>query len=804
MTPTYHFGRFELRPATRQLLVDQQPAALGARAFDLLLALIERRDQLVTKNELLELVWPGLVVEENNLQVQVSALRKLLGQDAIVTVAGRGYRFTLEPSQIEAPLPSPARVAKHNLPAPVASIVGRERELIDLRAMLTHHRLVALTGIGGIGKTRLALEFATSVADAYADGVWFVDLAPVSDPGLVVNAVASALGVREEPGRPVVETLQAFVASRTLLLLLDNCEHLLQACGHLARDLLQAGPGIAIVATSREPLHVSGEATFPLAPLAAPDAAHPLVPDALCEFAAVRLFVARATEARPDFALTPRNAAAVARICRDLDGIPLALELAAARVRTMAVEAIVAHLADRFALLKGGDPTALPRQQTLRATIDWSYDLLAPPERALLQRLAVFAGGFVLDAAEAVGAGDDVSAGDVLDLLGHLVDKSLVAFDPQTERYKLLETVRQYAAERLAASGEEAQVRDRHLGYYAALADRAGPGLAGPEHEHWHARLDAESENILRAFVHARVAPGGGPTGLAMVYGFNRWFWWNRLDLWYRVATDALAHPDAQNATTARSRALYIASSIAYITGRYADAFALAETSVAIARECGDSQALSEALYNLGIAAIAVDRPDDARAHFEEGLALARKAGDTTAIAMALGGLGELHAQQDRHALAEAAYLEALANSGDPESTLITIGNLARTAIALRAEAKAVRYLRDGMAKSGPHCSQMAAQMALANCAGIAALRGEWALAIRMSGAVEAHNARCGLLGDFVDARIHALHMAPARDALGVEVAAANFAAGRALDSDAALAEVAAWLATLPGDPATT
>ena len=800
MTPTYHFGRFELRPATRQLLVDQQPAALGARAFDLLLALIERRDQLVTKNELLELVWPGLVVEENNLQVQVSALRKLLGQDAIVTVAGRGYRFTLEPSQIEAPLPSPARVAKHNLPAPVASIVGRERELIDLRAMLTHHRLVALTGIGGIGKTRLALEFATSVADAYADGVWFVDLAPVSDPGLVVNAVASALGVREEPGRPVVETLQAFVASRTLLLLLDNCEHLLQACGHLARDLLQAGPGIAIVATSREPLHVSGEATFPLATLPAPDAAHPLVPDALCEFAAVRLFVDRATEARPDFALTPRNAAAVARICRDLDGIPLALELAAARVRTMAVEAIVAHLADRFALLKGGDPTALPRQQTLRATIDWSYDLLAPPERALLQRLAVFAGGFALDAAEAVGAGGDLAPDAVLDALGHLVDKSLVAFDAQAERYKLLETVRQYAAERLVESGEEAQVRDRHLGFYVTFAERADRGIVGPQQATWRVRLDAERENIVLAFAHARGVPSGGQAGLTMLRALHYWFGWSHIELWYRVASEALAHPDAQQETVTRCGALYAASEVTYLTGRYQEAFTLAQTSVAIARARGDAPVLAEALYRLGITGIAVDRLTDAREALVEGLALARRGGNRLLVAGMSGGLGELFSQQDEFELAEPAYLEALAcyrGDTDTQSTVVALSNLARNAIALRVEAKAVAYLRDVVRTADGQYSIQTAQAFLRNCAELATLRGEWALALRLSGAAVSHREQHGLLGDFVDARFHARGMAPAHEAMGA-FADAALATGRALSEDSALHQAEDWLMALP------
>ena len=665
MTLTYHFGRLELRPATRQLLVDQQPAALGARAFDLLLALIERRDRLVTKDELLALVWPGLVVEENNLQVQVSALRKLLGPDAIATVAGRGYRFTLEPKQVDAPPSSPARVAKHNLPAQVASFIGRERELVDLRAMLASHRLVTLVGIGGIGKTRLALQLAAGVADEYPDGVWFVDLAPISDPRLVANAVASTLGVREEPGRPLIETLRQFVADRTLLLLLDNCEHLLLACAPLARDLLQAGRTLAIVATSREPLHVPGEATFPLAPLPAPGPGGDVAPETLRAYAAVDLFVDRAIDARPDFALTRDNAAAVARICRDLDGIPLALELAAARIRSMSADAIAGHLTDRFALLKGSDRTALPRQQTLRAAIDWSYDLLAPPERALLQRLSVFAGGFALDAAEAVGASDDVSPNDVLDLLGHLVDKSLVAFDARKERYRLLETVRQYAHERLAASGGEAPARDRHLGFYVALAQRAGSEILGPGQDAWHRRLDAERENVLLAFSHAHGAPGGGAAGLTLLHGLNLWITLGDFEFWRGVTLEVLAHPGAQSEDVARSRALGHAAMIAYATGRHEEAFLLAQSSVRIARTCDDPLALGDALHILGTAAIAVGREADAREHFGEGLAVARQAGAAWLAAGLSNAMGELYSQQDQLELAEHYYLEALPLYGD-------------------------------------------------------------------------------------------------------------------------------------------
>ena len=799
MTGTHRFGRFELSPATRQLAADGQPVALGGRAFDLLLTLVERRDRLVTKNELLELVWPGLVVEENNLQVQVSALRKLLGQDAIATVPGRGYRFTLEPTQIEAPLPAPARVARHNLPAPVSSFVGRERELADLRAMLASHRLVTLVGVGGIGKTRLALQLVADVADAHADGVWFVDLGPVFDPRLVAKAVASALGVKEEVGQRIVETLQRYVADRALLLVLDNCEHLLPACAPLARDLLQASRKLVIVATSREPIHVPGEATYPVAPLPAPAPGGDLAPATLGRYAAVRLFLDRAVDARPDFALTRENAAAVACICRDLDGIPLALELAAARVRSMPIDAIAAHLTDRFALLKGRDQTALPRQQTLRATIDWSYDLLAPPERALLQRLSVFAGGFALDAAAAVGAGNDLAPGEMLDALGNLVDKSLVAFDGPKERYRLLETVRQYARERLAESGDDEASRDRHLAFYVTLAQRAGSEILGPRQDAWHKRLDAERENVLLAFSHARRATGGGAAGLTLLHELHLWITLSDYEFWRGVALEVLAHPGAQSEDVARSRALGHAAMIAYATGRHEEGFLLAQSSVRIARTCDDLHALGDALHMLGTAAVAVGREADAREHFVEALAVAKQAGAAWLAAGLTNAIGELYSQQDELELAERYYLEALPLYGeDRVNAGLAWCNLARNAIALRTEAKAVQYLRELTALAGRAYTVPVAVTFLYNCAGLAALRSEWALALRWSSAADSTRERHGLADFYVDARFHAASIAPARGAFGASASAAALAAGRALDLDTALREAEAWLDALP------
>ena len=563
-----------------------------------------------------------------------------------------------------------------------------------------------------------------------------------------------------------------------------------------------AGPRVTILATSREPLHVSGEATFPVAPLPAPDPEGDLAPDTLGGYAAVQLLLDRAIDARPDFALTRENAAAVARICRDLDGIPLALELAAARIRSMSVAAIARHLTDRFALLKGGDQTALPRQQTLRAAIDWSYDLLAPRERALLQRLSVFAGGFTFDAAEAVGAGDDVASRDVLDLLGHLVDKSLVVFDAREERYKLLETVRQYALERLAEGGAEAKSRDRHLEFYVALAQRTGSELVGPQQDAWHQRLDAERDNILLAFSHARHAPGGGAAGLAMVCGFNQWFGWGLVETWNPVVLETLAHPDAQQETVARCRALYVGAQVTYLTGRHDESIALAKSSVRIARACGDPHVLAEALFRLGYVTIAVDSGADAREHFVEGLALARQASASALIALHSSGLGELCSQQGQLELAETHFLEALrANPGDPPGdTLGTLANLARNAIALRAEAKAVQYLRKAVATGAARDSVLTIDPVLVCCAGLAALREEWAFALRLSGAAASHREQHGLLGLVVDAQFHAASMAPAREALGADPADAAFATGRALSTEAALREAEVWLASLPVD----
>ena len=380
------------------------------------------------------------------------------------------------------PLNSPA-TRPNNLPAVLTPFIGRERELREVSDLLDNSRLLTLTGPGGTGKTRLAQQVAVERLDAYADGAWLVELAPLADPGLLVSAIGGTLRVIEQPGRSLAAAVLDYLRHKRLLLILDNCEHLIEACARQADELLRAAPGLTILATSREMLGVAGETAYRVPSLALPEAGVATL-DEFRRSEAVQLFVARAAAVQPGFALTAENATAIADICRRLDGIPLAIELAAARTRALGVTDIAARLDDRFRLLTGGSRAALPRQQTLRALVDWSWDLLPAAERKLLRRLSVFTGGWTLEDAEAVcadpsgevGSPDAIDANAVLDLLASLVGKSLAIADTEPSRatrYRLLETIRQYARDRLLEAGEAEQTRDQHAAHFLALARRA-------------------------------------------------------------------------------------------------------------------------------------------------------------------------------------------------------------------------------------------------------------------------------------------------------------------------------------------
>ncbi len=391
---------------------------------------------------------------------------------------------------------------KHNLPSQLTHFIGREQEIAQVKKRLAEWRLVTLTGSGGVGKTRLALQVAEDILEDYPNGVWFVDFAPLSDPALVAQQVAVTLGLREEPNRPILDSLASFLCARQILLVPDNCEHLLEACARLVDTLLRACPRLKILTTSREPLGVAGEAIFRVPSLPFPDPDRLPSMEKLNEYTSLSLFVDRARLALPDYQVTPQNAPSLARICQRLDGIPLAIELAAARADILTAEQLAGRLDDAFRLLTGGSRTALPRQQTLRATIDWSYNMLSEKERLLFQRLSVFAGGCTLEATEAGCAGEGLETGEVLDLLAALVDRSMLIADRRSgeeARYRLLETVRQYAREKLQDSGESARLHTRHRDYYLAFIEANAHKLFSKDRLLWTRKLEAEHENMRLA-----------------------------------------------------------------------------------------------------------------------------------------------------------------------------------------------------------------------------------------------------------------------------------------------------------------
>ena len=435
---------------------------------------------------------------------------------------------------------SPTRRVLSNLPAQLTRFIGRERAIAEVKGLLESTRLLTLTGSGGTGKTRLALEVAAAVVPRFADGVWLVELAALSDGAMVATTIATVFGL-PSANQSTLSMLAHYLREKRLLLLLDNCEHLIDSCAQVADALLRACPELHILATSREGLGVAGELAWPVPSLQMPDADVQLTPSELATFEAVHLFIDRAALVAPDFALSAANAVAVRQICARLDGIPLAIELAAARVKTLSVQDIVTRLSDRFRLLTGGSRTVLPRHQTLRALIDWSYRLLTEAERSVLRRLAIFAGGWTLEAAEAVCSGDEIDAQDVLDLLTRLVDKSLVVLDARSEvkRYTLLETIRQYLVERLEDAEESASVRNRHLDYILLFGERAAPQMRGevlndrfaykPGHGEvidqvaLYTRLAFDMENIRRA-VDWAAETGRIDEGLRVLIAFGALF----------------------------------------------------------------------------------------------------------------------------------------------------------------------------------------------------------------------------------------------------------------------------------------
>ena len=563
----------------------------------------------------------------------------------------------------------------NNLPVQVTSFIGREKQIEDVKALMHKSRLVTLTGPGGAGKSRLSLQVAADLLDQYEDGAWLVELAPFSDPALVPQAVAGALGVREEPGKPLAQTLAEWLKAKHLVLVLDNCEHVLEDAAHLVDALLHFCPKVQVLASSREALGIRGESAYRVPSLSLPDPKQPQTSQSLSRCEAILLFTERAAAMKADFAVTDHNAPTLASVCHRLDGIPLAIELAAARIRSMTVEELEKRLADRFRLLTGGSRTALPRQQTLQALIDWSYDLLDESQKVLLARLSVFAGGWTLESAEKICGNAEVEAGgvqewevqewEVLDLLTALVDKSLVIAEEQpdgTTRYRLLETVRQYARDRLMDhSGGEA-LRERHRDYFLAFVEQAQSNVARPQHATWLNRLDAEYDNLRAALDWCLDRREGADLAMRMA-GALAVFWGmrGRASEGRRFLSAALALPGADAPTAVRAEALGRAGGLAQMQADYAGGRACYNESLAIRRALGDSR---EIAYVLGMRGwLARLEGDNAGAHtdHDEALALCRAVGDQAGEGWSLIVLGSVATNEGDYKTADRLFSQGIA-----------------------------------------------------------------------------------------------------------------------------------------------
>jgi len=569
-----------------------------------------------------------------------------------------------------------------NLPLHLTSFIGREKEIAEVKRLLATTRLLTLTGAGGCGKTRLAIRVAVDVLDAFPDGVWFVDLAPLNDPALVPQTIAAVFDLRESSTTSPIELLKNYFHLKNLLLILDNCEHLIQACAELSDAFLHGCPNMKILATSREALNIAGETAFRVPSLSIPDPQHLPQIETLAQSESIQLFIERARAVQSQFQITNTNAPAIAQICQRLDGIPLAIELAAARVKSLGVEEIASRLDDRFQLLTSASRTAVPRQQTLRAGIAWSYDLLSESEQILFRRLSVFAGGWTLQAAEAVGS-NGIDARAILDLQSQLVDKSLVLVEERdsSTRYHMLETIRQYAHEKLLASGENENVRNRHLEYFLKLAEDAEPKLHSAEALTWLNHLEIEHDNLRVALEWSgsdKSAEMGLRLGGALIY-----FWRTRgyFSEGYQRLVDTLKIPGGSNRTIARAKAQTAAGGLANLLGYFAEMRPLFEESVQILRESGEEgkRLLGTALAQYTNTFVWRD-PIHAQTLAEEGIRVSRETNDLFGLAGSLNTMGHVSVFRSDFTAARSFYEEgaekyrALGDKRGYASELSTLG----------------------------------------------------------------------------------------------------------------------------------
>jgi predicted ATPase/DNA-binding NarL/FixJ family response regulator len=713
-----------------------------------------------------------------------------------------------------------------NLPIRLTPLVGRTREIAELRAELERPevRLLTLTGSGGSGKTRLALAVATEALATFQDGVVFVDLAPVSDAVLVLSTIASALNSQglvsatdpvatptngEQSGAEDVAQLTAIsdvLRERRLLLVLDNFEQLLAAAPQVA-GLLQACPRLKILVTSRSVLHLEGEHEYPVPLLGLPDLAHLPSPDEIAQHAAVELFVQRARAVKPDFALTEANAAAVAAICVHLDGLPLAIELAAARIRLLPPQALLGRLSNRLALLTDGARNLPTRQQTLRATLDWSYGLLSPEEQALFTRLGALVGSWTLEAAEAI-AGSDEAASETLEGLASLMDKSLLRQEATPEgegRFRMLETIRDYANERLDASGEVDAIKQRHVAYFLAFAEEAAPHLRGPQQAAWLARLERDHDNLRLAL---RWALESGNAAAAVRLGAALWrFWWILGHLgegqrWLAAVLEGSQLLTASVQVRALSGAWAMVShAMAPDPASYAQATVFFTDTLSLCRELGDARGIALSLGNLGLVATGQGAVEQGISLLEESLALLRELGDRERIASALSNLGAASLQAGDARRAEAVLQESLQirrELNDRPAVAATLTALARAAVSRGDQKTASALLGEALTLSRESGAAPVVAEAIEQLAQLALASGKAEQAARLFGAAGNLRQATGTVLSATAQLALDRDVAAAQAALGDTDFAVAWAAGGALSREAVVAQALAVLALSP------
>jgi predicted ATPase/class 3 adenylate cyclase len=587
--------RMGIHTGTAQLHEDGLYSGYGTLASSQRIMSAGHGGQILLSGATRELVRDMLPEDAELLDLGEKRLKDLLRPEHLYQLNIAGLPTTFPPLKTLDSFPN-------NLPTQLTTFIGRENEIVEIKQALASHSIVTLTGSGGTGKTRLSLQVAADLLEKFEQGVWFVELAPLTDPELISQTILSTIGISEQPGKTPLEILKEYLQERKTLILLDHSEHLLDASAKILHHLLNAAPNLNDLASTREALRLRGEVAYPVPSLSLPDVKHLPTIEQLSQYEAVRLFIDRALLVAPHFDVDKDNAPFIAQICYRLDGIPLAIELAAARVKMLSVEQISKRLDDRFRLLTGGARTALPRQQTLRALIDWSYDLLTENERLLLHRLPVFAGGWTLEAVEEVCLGEGIETYDVLDLLTQLVNKSLVVVFEGSQsgetRYRMLETIRQYAREKLLEAGGSEVVRDRHLAYFVKLAEQAEPELYRSNQVFWLNKLDDELDNLRMALEWALATDP--KSGLRLVVSSSL-FWEERGDVreWGNWLARLLEH--YSEVDSLRAQALAIFSKALAIQEELVEAQKIAKESLELARTISDKHAEADSLLNLGV-----------------------------------------------------------------------------------------------------------------------------------------------------------------------------------------------------------